>query len=120
MASVLAKDLMTQDVALVGSDTTTREIAQLLLERAISAVPVVDPSGAPIGMVSEGDLIGRSEIERPSRRDWWLEAFAEGEAVNPNFLASLNPQQHTTPPACLTLFRSPVFALARLISGYTS
>jgi len=46
-----------------------RKMAALLVEKRISGVPVVDGSGAPIGMVSEGDLIGRSEAaEREAAR----------------------------------------------------
>jgi CBS-domain-containing membrane protein len=85
-----ARDVMTRDVVSVASDTPMRKIAALLLEKRISAVPVVDSSGAPIGMVSEGDLTGRSEAEREARQDWWLTVLAEGEPVNPEFLASLN------------------------------
>ena len=85
-----ARDVMTRDVVSVTSDTPMRKIAALLLEKCISAVPVVDGSGAPIGMVSEGDLTGRSEAEREARQDWWLTMLAEGEAVSPEFLASLN------------------------------
>jgi CBS domain-containing protein len=85
-----ARDVMTRDVASVASDTPMRKIAALLLEKRISAVPVVDGSGAPIGMVSEGDLTGRSEAEREARQDWWLMILAEGEPVNPEFLASLS------------------------------
>jgi CBS domain-containing protein len=85
-----ARDVMTREVVSVASDTPRRKIAVLLLEKRISAVPVVDSSGAPIGMVSEGDLTGRNEAEREARQDWWLTMLAEGEAVNPEFLASLN------------------------------
>jgi len=85
-----ARDVMTRDVVSVASDTPMRKIAALLLEKRISAVPVVDGSGAPIGKVSEGDLTGRSEAEREARQDWWLTTLAEGEPVNPQFLASLN------------------------------
>jgi CBS domain-containing protein len=85
-----ACDVMTRDVVSVKSDTPMRKIAALLLERRISGVPVVDGSSAPIGMVSEGDLIGRSEAERETRQDWWLTTLAEGEPVNPEFLASVN------------------------------
>ena len=84
-----ARDVMTRDVVSVASDTPMRKIAALLVEKRISGVPVVDGSGAPIGMVSEGDVIGRSEAEREARQDWWLTTLAEGEAVNPEFLASL-------------------------------
>jgi CBS domain-containing protein len=85
-----ARDVMTRDVVSVASDTPMRKIAALLVEKRISGVPVVDGSGAPIGMVSEGDLIGRSEAEREARQDWWLTTLAEGEAVNPEFLVSLS------------------------------
>ena len=85
-----ARDVMTRDVVSVASDTPMRKIAALLVEKRISGVPVVDGSGAPIGIVSDGDLIGRSEAEREARQDWWLTTLAEGEAVNPEFLARLN------------------------------
>ena len=85
-----ARDVMTRDVVSVPVDTPMRKIAALLVEKRISGVPVVDGSGAPIGIVSEGDLIGRSEAEREARQDWWLTTLAEGEAVNPEFLASLS------------------------------
>ena len=49
-------------------------------------MPVVDNSGAPIGIVSEGDLIGRNVSERDKRRDWWLEMLAEGTTLSPTFL----------------------------------
>jgi CBS domain-containing protein len=77
-----ARDVMTRDVVSVASDTPMRKIAALLVEKRISGVPVVDGSGAPIGMVSEA--------EREARQDWWLTTLAEGEAVNPEFLTSLN------------------------------
>jgi CBS domain-containing protein len=80
-----ARDLMTTDVAAVSPDTPTRDVAKLLLARRISAMPVVDRSGAPLGMVSEGDLVGRGASERAARRDWWLELLAEGTTLSPIF-----------------------------------
>jgi len=40
-------------------------------------------------MVSEGDLIGRDEAARESRRDWWLALLAEGETLSSEFLRYL-------------------------------
>jgi CBS domain-containing protein len=74
-ASIQAHDIMTEKVITVGPDEPTRAIAHLLLDNRISAVPVINSDGTPIGMVSEGDLIGREEPERLSRRDWWLAAM---------------------------------------------
>jgi CBS domain-containing protein len=84
-----ARDVMTTKVVAVQADTATREIARLLLENHISAVPVLDSSGAPIGMVSEGDLIERTEADRQSRRDWWLVLLAESSPPSPEFLSRL-------------------------------
>jgi len=67
-----AKDIMTKNVTTVGEDATVQEIANLLLERRISAVPVVDRSGLVIGMVSEGDLMRRAETGTERHLSWWL------------------------------------------------
>ena len=60
-------------------DHGARDIAKLLLERQISAVPVVDASGALLGIVSECDLVRRRDVDRDGRRSWWLQMLAEGE-----------------------------------------
>jgi len=84
-----ARDIMTTDVVSVGPDTPTGTVAGLLSARGISAVPVIDAAGSLVGMASEGDLIGRNEIDWRARRDWWLTLLAEGEELHPDFLASL-------------------------------
>jgi CBS domain-containing protein len=61
-ATIRAKDIMTTDVVWVDPSKTIREIAQLISERHISAVPVVDSSNKIVGIVSEGDLIQREEL----------------------------------------------------------
>jgi CBS domain-containing protein len=90
-----ARDVMTTKVVSVTPDTPTHEIARLLLDNGISAVPVVDASGAPIGMVSEGDLIGRNDADRAARRDWWLAMLAEGENLSAEFLGQLRAPQRS-------------------------
>jgi CBS domain-containing protein len=84
-----AGDVMTSAVISATADTPVRDIAQLLLQNHISAIPLLDDSGAPIGMVSEGDLIGRDETQRNARHEWWLALLAEGEPLSPDFLSSL-------------------------------
>src|SRR6516164_2324397 len=90
-----ARELMTTKVASVPPEATAKEIARLLLSRGISAVPVVDRAGSPIGMVSEGDLVGRGEPERKQRRDWWLAMLAEGEQLSEEYVASLGGKEVT-------------------------
>jgi CBS domain-containing protein len=50
-------DLMTPDAVVVRPGTPFKEIARLLDEFGISAVPVVDVEGRPLGVVSEADLV---------------------------------------------------------------
>ena len=104
---MIARDVMTRDVVSVTSDTPVRKIAALLVKNRISAVPVVDSSGVPIGIVSEGDLVGRREAEREERQDWWLTTLAEGEAVNPEFLARLRRNY----PTARDVMAAPVIAV---------
>lgn len=85
-----AQDLMTRDVVTVSPETGIADIARTLAAHAISAVPVVDKDGTLLGMVSEGDLLGRKEAKRDARREWWLTMLAEGEALSTEFLASVN------------------------------
>ena len=86
-----AREVITSPVISATGDTPVRDIAQLLLQNHISAVPILDNSGAPIGMVSEGDLIGRDETERNAQREWWLTLLAEGESLGADFISSLRP-----------------------------
>ncbi|MGW1174363.1 CBS domain-containing protein [Kitasatospora sp. NPDC002543] len=48
---------MTSPVVLVSPETGFREIVALLSEYDITGVPVVDPDGRPLGVVSEADLL---------------------------------------------------------------
>jgi CBS domain-containing protein len=89
-----AGDVMTSAIVSATGDAPVRDIAQLLLQNHISAIPILDKSGAPIGMVSEGDLGGRDETQRDARREWWLALLAEGEPVSPNFLSDLRRPEH--------------------------
>lgn len=62
------QDIMRRDVITVGPETPLKEVARLLVEHRISGLPVVDPEGRVLGVVSEGDLVAKergAEIERP-------------------------------------------------------
>jgi CBS domain-containing protein len=90
-----ARDIMSKPVVSVHPDTPLREVARLMLDKGITAVPVVDDNGALIGVVSEGDLIRPERAAHEARRHSWLEAFAEGEPLAPEFLDWLHSQSHS-------------------------
>lgn len=87
-----ARDIMNRKVVSTPPEASRRAVAELLVRNGISAMPVVDANGVPIGMVSEGDLMPRDESEREARRDWWLKALSEGEDLNPEFVKYLESQ----------------------------
>jgi CBS domain-containing protein len=72
-----ARDIMTSVVITVNPSTKVAEIAKLLLDRHISAVPVTDESRRVLGVVSEGDLVRRQEIGTTKRHSWWLNLLAD-------------------------------------------
>jgi CBS domain-containing protein len=56
-----ALDIMTADVVTVTLETPVQELARILSAHNISGVPVVDSSGALIGVVTENDLIDQTK-----------------------------------------------------------
>jgi CBS domain-containing protein len=68
-----ARDVMTWGVISVEADASVERAAQLMLQNRVSGLPVVDPSGALVGIVTEGDFLRRTEIGTRKRRPRWLE-----------------------------------------------
>ncbi|MCX5539224.1 CBS domain-containing protein [Paraburkholderia sp. CNPSo 3076] len=56
-----ASDIMTTDVVNLRPDASVFEAATLLTDHHVSGVPVVDDTGAVVGILSEGDLLHRVE-----------------------------------------------------------
>jgi CBS-domain-containing membrane protein len=67
-----AHQIMTRPVFTVLPEATILEAANLMLERHISGLPVVDAAGKLVGIVSESDFIRRSEIGTQRKRSRWL------------------------------------------------
>lgn len=63
-----AKDIMTTPVFTVAPETPLKEVAALLVDRAISAVPVANEAEELIGIVSEADLVRLESTPDPRSR----------------------------------------------------
>jgi len=86
---MIAKDVMTTNVVTVEPQTVVSDIAKLLLGRNISAVPVVDPEGGIVGIVSEGDLMRRPESDTEQRtRSWWLSLMTDRDTLASEYTKS--------------------------------
>jgi CBS-domain-containing membrane protein len=72
---------MTTAIVSVAIGTSVRDVARLLLEKRISAGPVLGADQQLLGMDSEGDLVGRNDADRVARRDWWLALLGDGHLM---------------------------------------
>ncbi|MFJ4809239.1 CBS domain-containing protein [Streptomyces longwoodensis] len=87
------RDVMSSAVVRVQAGTPFKEIAHLLLEYDITAVPVVDTGDRPVGVVSEADLLHKM-WGRP-------EAGATGTAPRPAKTSATDAAGlMSSPPVC--------------------
>jgi CBS domain-containing protein len=68
-----ASDVMSSPVKTVGPRDTIRTAIETMLNSHMSGLPVVDSSGTLVGVISEGDLLRRTEIGTERRRPKWIE-----------------------------------------------
>jgi CBS domain-containing protein len=68
-----AVDVMTVDPVSISPDDSIVEAIRLMLQRKFSGLPVVDSTGALVGIVTEGDLLRRTETGTQRKRPRWIE-----------------------------------------------
>ena len=68
-----AADVMTRNILMVGCDTAIADAIRLMLDNHVSGLPVVDDGGRLVGILTEGDLLRRSETGTERQRPRWLE-----------------------------------------------
>jgi CBS domain-containing protein len=59
LRQVKAREIMTREVAWVKVDTPLREVAELMAQRGVSGVPVLDEADRVVGVISEKDFLKR-------------------------------------------------------------
>ena len=107
-------EVMTRDVVSVRASTGYKEIVETLANHSVSAVPVVDEAGRVLGVVSEADLLYKTEYAdqpHPSARLWERKRVraARGKA------AADTAEALMTAPAVSIGPRAKVGAAARLM-----
>lgn len=87
-----AMDIMTTQVITVDPDTSVHDLATLLSEHGISGVPVVDPNDRLVGVVTEGDLLHRTETgteHRTEHRHYrWFDTLASDRELARDYVKS--------------------------------
>jgi len=80
---------MTSPVLSVESESPISQAIQLMLEKRISGLPVLDGQGRLVGIVTEGDFLRRTETGTQRRRSRWLEFL-----IGPGRLADEYTRSH--------------------------
>jgi CBS domain-containing protein len=62
------RDLMTTDVVAVAPTTSIRDAARMMFRYRVSGLPVVDPEGHVLGIITEGDFLAM-ELKRADGGD---------------------------------------------------
>jgi CBS domain-containing protein len=65
-----AQDIMSSPLVTVTTTTPVSEIANVILEKRVSAVPVVNSKGTLVGLVSASDLLEREDLETAPGWSW--------------------------------------------------
>jgi len=107
-------DVMTSDVVTVSKDISYKQVARIMAERKVNALPVVSRDGQVLGMVSEADVLRKEErafrrlgtgLPRRTRRE-----RAQAQARNAAGLM--------TAPAITIHPDAPLGSAARLMNGH--
>ncbi|WP_338692185.1 MULTISPECIES: CBS domain-containing protein [Bradyrhizobium] len=67
---------MSRNVITIDADASVIDAIRTMLSHHISGLPVVDPDGALVGILSDGDFIRRVEVGTEKRRGRWLAMLA--------------------------------------------
>lgn len=115
-----AADIMVKDVVTTGPEASVQELATLMLERRISGLPVVDGGGRLLGIVSEGDLIRRPEIDTDRVKLGWLRLLLSDEARARDFVKShgRKAREVMTQPAISVATDAPLAEVVRLMARH--
>jgi CBS domain-containing protein len=68
-----AADVMTPDPISIDPEASISDAVQVMLKHRFSGLPVVDKNGALVGVVTEGDLLRRTETGTQRKRPGWIE-----------------------------------------------
>jgi CBS domain-containing protein len=112
---MLVADVMTTDVVTVRPSMPLKEVAELLLSRGISGVPVVDPEGRVLGVVSETDILTKEQggLERAGLLHRLLSADTRSEQAKVE--ATTAGEAMTSPAVTIRPHATVADAAARML-----
>lgn len=119
------ENVMTTDVAAVNQNASFHAVAELLISRGVSGVPVLDDANRVLGVVSEADLLAKEEFKEryygddyrpPLRARIRHSVGSEGSGYRKSLGETAGALM--TSPAHVTTADSPVVSAARLMDRH--
>lgn len=105
------EDVMTVNVGAVGEDATLKQVAELMVDRGISGVPVIDTGRRVVGVVSEADIIVKAANQPQSL----LGRLFAPRPVDERRLAAATAGEAMTAPAVTIEADRPLAEAARIM-----
>ena len=101
MRQLTVRDVMCEDVAVVRPSTPFKEVARVLADRGVSALPVLDENDRLAGVVSEADLLYKEEYGSEDAR-FRLLASPDERAARSKASADVAGQLMTSPAVTIS------------------
>ena len=77
-----AGEVMSRNPIAVPADAGLAEALRLMFDHRVSGLPVVDGKAELIGILTEGDLLRRSELSTEGQRSRWLDLLMTGRLAS--------------------------------------
>ena len=83
-----AIDVMARDIVTATPEMTVQDVAKLMINHRISGIPIVDGDRQLVGIVTEGDLLRRSETGTERQHSRWSEWFSPNSRLAAEYIKS--------------------------------
>lgn len=116
--TLTVRDVMTTPVISVTPETPLKEVARLLVEHRISGLPVVDSTGAVVGVVSEADFLLKEGGREVARHRWFGKILGddrERAARQVKLTATTAGELMTSPATTIDADRSTMAAATMMV-----
>jgi CBS domain-containing membrane protein len=115
--SVTARDIMTRDVVSVKPEDTLENVVGAMSAKRISGVPVLDPAGKVLGIISEKDIVSRLLGDDSGNLMSLVSACIRAEGCLCRTLRSLTAKEIMTSPVVTVLETASLAEIAELLAG---
>jgi CBS domain-containing protein len=80
--------LMSTNIVSVLPSTTLADAVRIMIANRVSGLPVLESDGRLVGMITEGDLLRRTELESEGKQPSWLKVFLMPARVAADYVAT--------------------------------